>query len=131
MGSKVDVDNLKVTDPLGRSILANSDFSADMARWFFTSDHHHLPYHMKNMVLHVLFEQGIVGLAVFGLLVLAALMRSLSGRRAYHPLAPAIVGAIVAFLVVGLFDSLLDVPRVAFLFFLVLLIGIQGRREVH
>ena len=33
-------------------------------------------------------------------------------------------------MVVGLFDSLLDVPRVAFLFFLVLLIGIQGRRRI-
>jgi hypothetical protein len=130
MGGRVDVANLKVMDPLGRSILANGDFSADMARWFFTSDHHHLPWHMKNMFLHVLFEQGIVGLAAFGLLVLAALMRSLVGPRAYHPLAPAIVAAIVGFLVVGMFDSLLDVPRVAFLFFLVLLIGIQGRRKI-
>jgi hypothetical protein len=131
LGGRVDVDNLKVTDPLGRSILTNGDFSADMARWFFTSDHHHQPWHMKNMFLHVLFEQGIVGLLAFALLVLAALMRSLVGQRAYHPLAPAIVASIVGFLVVGMFDSLLDVPRVAFLFFLLLLIAIQGRRDVH
>lgn len=130
-GVRVDLDNLKVTDSDGRNILVNGDFSADMARWFFTSDHHHLPWHMKNIFLHILFEQGIVGLAAFGLLVLAALMRSLVGQRAYHPLAPAIVAAIVGFLVVGLFDSLLDVPRVAFLFFLLLMIGIQGRRQVH
>ena len=77
LGSRVDLDNLQVIDPLGQSILANGDFSAEMARWFFTSDHDHLPWHMKNMFLHVLFEQGIVGLAAFGLLVLAALMRSL------------------------------------------------------
>jgi hypothetical protein len=83
------------------------------------------------MFLHVLFEQGIVGLLAFALLVLAALMRSLVGQRAYHPLAPAIVASIVGFLVVGMFDSLLDVPRVAFLFFLLLLIAIQGRRDVH
>ena len=128
---RVDLDNLKITNSLGQDILANGDFSADMARWFFTSDHNHLPWHAKNMFLHILFEQGIAGLVAFGLLVLAALMRSVVGRRAYHPLAPAIVAGIAGFLVVGLFDSLLDVPRVAFLFFLILLMGIQGRREVH
>lgn len=131
MGSRVDLDNLKITDSGGRNTLVNGDFSSDMARWFFTSDRNHLPWHMKNIFLHALFEQGIVGLAALGLLVLAALMRSLVGQRAYHPLAPAIIAAIVGFLVVGLFDSLLDVPRVAFLFFLLLMIGIQGRRQVH
>jgi hypothetical protein len=130
-GGRVDLDNLKVTNPLGESLLANGDFSADMARWFFTSDHHHMPWHMKNMSMHLLFEQGIVGLVSVVLLVLVALARSLTGRRAHHPLAPAIVAAVVGFLVVGLFDSLLDVPRVAFLFFLLLLIGIQGRRKVQ
>ncbi|MBA3033155.1 MAG: hypothetical protein KKF85_08135 [Gammaproteobacteria bacterium] len=129
MGGRIDIDNLTVTDPQGRSVIANGDFSADIARWFFTSDHHHMPWHMKSMYLHVLFEQGIVGLATFSLLVLAALSRSLVGRRSYHPLAPAIIAGIVGFMVVGLFDSLLDVPRLAFLFFLLLLIGIQGRRK--
>lgn len=129
MGGRLDIDRLIVTDPHGRSVIANGDFSADMARWFFTSDHHHMPWHMKSMYLHVLFEQGIVGLATFSLLVLAALSRSLVGRRSYHPLAPAISAGIAGFLVVGLFDSLLDVPRLAFLFFMLLLIGIQGRRK--
>ncbi|MDI6746531.1 MAG: hypothetical protein QMD17_05245 [Rhodocyclaceae bacterium] len=129
MGGRIDVDNLVVMDPHGRSVIANGDFSADMARWFFTSDHHHMPWHMKSMFLHVLFEQGIVGLATFTLLVLAALSRSLVGRRSHHPLAPAIIASIVGFLVVGLFDSLLDIPRLAFLFFLILMVGIQGRRK--
>lgn len=129
MGGRIDLDNLKVTDPLGRSILVNGDFSADMGRWFFTSDHHHLPWHMKNMFLHVLFEQGVAGLMAFGLLVLVALMRSSIGRRSYHPLAPAIIAGIAGFLIVGLFDSLLDVPRVAFLFFLMLMVGIQGAKK--
>ena len=38
------------------------------------------------------------------------------------------IAGIVGFLVVGLFDSLLDVPRVAFLFFLLLLLAVQGRK---
>lgn len=128
MSSRIDLDNLSLTDPYGDPILANGDFSEDMARWFFTSDHHHLPWHMKNMFLHVLFEQGALGLGIFVILIMTALLRSLVGTRAHHPLGPALVAAIVGFMVVGLFDSLIDVPRVAFLFFLLLLIAIQGRK---
>ena len=128
LGARADIDNLILIDPGGRPVLANGNFSDDMARWFFTSDHHHMPWHMKNMFLHVLFEQGILGLAALGVLIAVGLIRSLSGRRAHHPLAPAMVAGIIGFLVVGLFDSLLDVPRVAFLFFLLLLLSIQGRK---
>ncbi|MEW6513541.1 MAG: hypothetical protein AB1443_06020 [Pseudomonadota bacterium] len=128
LGARADIDNLRLVAPGGRPVLANGDFSDDMARWFFTSDHHHMPWHMKNMFLHVLFEQGILGLAALGALIAVALFRSLNGRRAHHPLAPAMVAGIIGFLVVGLFDSLLDVPRVAFLFFLLLLLAIQGRK---
>lgn len=129
MGGIADVDNLILTDQQGHALLVNADFSYDMAYWFFTSDHHHMPWHMKNMFLHVLFEQGILGLAAFLLLVTAALFRSLVGRRSHHPLAPALIAAICGFLIVGMFDSLLDVPRVSFLFFLLLLLGIQGRKK--
>jgi len=128
LGARVDIDNLRLVDPNGRPVLANGDFSQDMARWFFTSDHHHMPWHMKNMILHVLFEQGLLGLTIFAVLTVVALFRSIIGRRAHHPLAPAMVAGIIGFLVVGLFDSLLDVPRVAFLFFLLLLFAIQGRK---
>jgi hypothetical protein len=128
LGARADIDNLVLIDPGGRPVLANGNFSDDMARWFFTSDHHHMPWHMKNIFLHVLFEQGILGLAALGVLIAVALSRSLVGRRAHHPLAPAMVAGIVGFLTVGLFDSLLDVPRVAFLFFLLLLLAIQGRK---
>jgi hypothetical protein len=51
---------------------------------------------------------------------------SLGGARD-HALAPAIAGSIVGFAAVGLFDSLLDVPRVAFVFYSLLLIGLTLR----
>lgn len=125
---RADVDNLELIAPDGSFLLANGDFSSDMAYWFFTSDHYHMPWHMKNMFLHVLFEQGWLGLALFLTLSAVALIRSLAGRRSHHPFAPALAASITGFLVVGLFDSLLDVPRVAFLFFLVTLLAIQGRK---
>ena len=43
-------------------------------------------------------------------LVVLALVRLTFGRGREQPLAPAMAGAIVGFLCVGAFDSLLDVP---------------------
>ncbi|MDP1532160.1 MAG: hypothetical protein Q8L92_01115, partial [Rubrivivax sp.] len=47
------------------------------------------------------------------------------GRARDHALAPALAAALVGFLVVGLFDSLLDAPRVAFLFQLLALVALS------
>ena len=123
-GSSVDLDQLKLFGPDGRNLLVNGDFSEEMAHWFFSSDKFHLPWHMKNMFLHVLFDQGILGLALWSLLVGGALTRLTIGKARAHPMAPAVVASLMGFAIVGLFDSLLDVPRVAMLFYLLVLIGI-------
>lgn len=129
LGARVDLDNLQLFDNTGRQVLANGDFSREMARWFITSDHHHLPWHMKNMFLHVLFEQGGLGLILFFGWLGVALGRLSVGRNRAHPLAPPMAAALAGFVVVGLFDSLIDVPRVAFLFFLLLFMAIQASRR--
>ncbi len=115
------VDDLQLTDRRERNLLANGDFSSGMARWFFSSDLHHLPWHIKNMLLNVLFEQGLIGLALWSLLYAGALWRLAVGRSRTHPLAPALAGALAGFAIVGLFDSLLDVPRLAWLYYTLLL----------
>lgn len=124
-GTRVDVRQLQLTGPDQRPLLANGHFTDNLARWFFTSDRHHLPWHIKNMYLHVLFEQGALGLGALLLLMGLALWRSIRPLRGEpHALAPALAAGIVGFAVVGLFDSLLDVPRVAFLFYLMLLLAV-------
>jgi len=124
---RVEVDNLSLTDARGLNLLSNGDFSNGMAQWFFTSDRNHLPWHAKNLALHVSIEQGLIGLALLALLVVGALWRLSFGRAQDHPLAPAIAGALIAFLVVGAFDSLLNVPRVALLFYFFVLLGLTLR----
>lgn len=84
--------------------------------------------------MHELFDQGILGLALWGLLVTAALVRLTLGKASNNPLAPALAASLTGFLVVGLFDSLLDVPRLAALFYLLLLIGLvlaPARRTIE
>ena len=125
-GHTVDIDGLRLWDADG-DLLSNDHFTHGMARWFFSSDRYHLPWHLKNLGLHVLFEQGLVGLGLFAALLIAALWRLSFGHARDHGLAPAIAGGLVGFVGVGAFDSLLDVPRVAYLFFALLILGLGLR----
>lgn len=121
-GAAIEVTNLALSGADGRNLLANGDFSAGLAHWFVTSDRSHLPWHAKNLALHVLFDQGLAGLTLLAALAAGALWRVGLGSARSHTLAPALAGAIVGFAVVGLFDSLLDVPRVAFVWYSLLLL---------
>jgi len=123
----LDVDNIQLLGPDGRELLDNGDFSESMRRWFFSSDQHHLPWHIQNVFMNVLFDQGAAGLLLFSAMLLAALWRVSVGTAKNHPLAPGIGGGLVGFALVGLFDSLVEVPRLAFVFYVVLLLGLTVR----
>ena len=126
-GQRADLDNVTLTDGRGQQLLANGDFSQGMSRWFFSSDRHHMPWHIKSVLMNVLFDQGLLGIALWLVLGAAAMWRLSLGSARGHALAPPLAGALAGFLVVGLFDSLLDVPRVAFVFYLLLLLGLTVR----
>ena len=126
-GGMVDLTHLTLTSAAGQPLLSNGDFSDNMAHWFFTSDRSHLPWHIKNLFMNLLFDQGVVGAALWGLLLLGALWRTSLGRARQHPLAPALAASLLGFSVVGLFDSLLDVPRLGFLFYWLLLLALTLR----
>lgn len=124
----LDVDNIQLLSLDGRELLDNGEFSENMRRWFFSSDRNHLPWHIKNVFMNVLFDQGGAGLLLFSAMLLAALWRVSVGSAKDHPLAPGIGGGLVGFALVGLFDSLLDVPRLAFVFYVVLMLGLTVRQ---
>ncbi|MBA4343082.1 MAG: hypothetical protein C0423_13155 [Methylibium sp.] len=129
-GLSVDLDDIRLVDARGER-LGNGDFSQGMAQWFFSSDKHHMPWHAKSLAVHLLFEQGLVGLALASTMVLAALWRCSFGRARSHALAPALAGSLLGFLVVGLFDSLIDAPRIGLLFWLVVLLGLGLRSPLR
>ena len=119
--SVIEVDNLSLRAPGGEDLIANGRFTQANNYWFFSSDHHHLPWHIKSLALHVLVETGWCGaLSLLALLSLAG-QRLLRQARGGNPCALACGAALLGFLVVGLFDSLLDVPRIALLCYLMLL----------
>ena len=122
--SRAEFGHVQLLADDGRTLLSNADFDDGLAHWFFSSDRHHLPWHAKNLVVHLLFEQGIVGCILFALIGVAAFWRLSIGSLAQHPLAPTLAAALLGVLVVGTADSLLDMPRIALLIYLLLGVGL-------
>lgn len=119
----VEIDDLALFDSSGTNLLANGGFSDEMARWFMTSDRDHMPWHAKNMLVHLLVEQGLLGLGLFCLMTALAIWRLAFGVAREHSSAPYFLAAIAGFWIVGLFDSLVDVPRLAVAYYLLILVG--------
>ena len=124
--SLIDVDNMRLKPTQGENLLRNGDFSAGLDHWFFSTDNH-LQWHAKSLPVAVLFDQGWFGLvtcAVFSLLAVArAASRAWRGELA----AAAALAAFVAYLTVGLFDTLIDAPRFLLLFLLLGWFCVSGR----
>jgi hypothetical protein len=123
LGTGIAIRDIRLTDDAGLQLLANGDFRQGMDRWLFTDDSH-VSWRILDQYLMLLFETGIVGLAAY--LALAGLALAGGVRAALHgdPIGAAVTGSVVSFLISGLFDNVLEAPRVATLFFLVCLLGL-------
>jgi len=120
-----DIGDIVLNGPGGETLLSNGDFGNDMQYWFFSSDRDHMPWHAKNILVNVLFDQGYFGLALFLLLNACALWRLNFGKARQRELSHYISAAIIGFLVVGAFDSLIDVPRLALIFYILILAALM------
>lgn len=126
----IDVDNVTLRDKNENNLVRNGDFSRGMQAWYFSTDSH-LAWHTKNLFIHVLFEQGGLGLGAF--VMLLAIVGLTLLRRIYHDaMALSLFISLTAFLIVGLVDSLIDEPRLNFLFFWLMMIAlVSGSKASH
>ena len=124
----IELADLRLEDARGRNLLRNGDFAAGMDHWHFTADDH-LAWHVKNLPLAWYVDQGMVGLGVLALWLLAALWRAGRGALRAEPPAGVLLAAIVAFLAVGMFDALLDTPRFLMLFLVLSGLALALRRH--
>ena len=99
-------------------LLGNGSFRHGLDRWFVTSDVH-LAWRVLDTPLQVAFEQGALGILAWLALGVAAIAVVLQSSASPGTTA-AFVAAMVGFLAVGCFDSLLDSPRI------ILLLGLIG-----
>lgn len=105
----------------GEQLLRNGDFSDGLAHWWPTAQEYYTPWHIDNLYLELLIERGVPGLALFLALVAAALWRLARVVRAGGALAESGVflgAALCGGLLVGLISGVMDMPRVAWLLWL-------------
>jgi hypothetical protein len=126
----LDVDSVAVTDATSRNLVANGDFSRGNDYWFFATDNH-LPWHIKNIWLHLYFEQGWLGLLATSALIALAIVRLARKLWDGDPFSGAVLCALTGCLTVGTFDSVVDAPRFATLFWLLLLLGLARTGPVR
>jgi preprotein translocase YajC subunit len=124
LGARAEIDDLRLSDSRGQTLLDNGDFQQGMRRWFITSDRHHLPWHAKNLVAHLWFEQGLISVALVAVAMLAAVWRTGVGRSARHPLAPALAASLV-----GTESSLLSLAPLVLMFVVLYFIMIRPQMK--
>ena len=122
-GSTIEIGHIRMLDPQGHDILANGDFSQGTERWYFADDVH-LMRRIKDQYFMSLFEGGALGLAAFVLIAGTALTGAVRAMARGDQMAAAVAAALVAFLFSGVFDYLLEVPRLAALFYLIVFCGL-------
>lgn len=124
-GDEVELANLQLKGAGPENLLRNGDFSRDLAHWLPSAQSYFVPWHIDNLYLELLIERGAAGLLVFLVLAGTALWSVLAGPGSRHALAPFVGAAIGAALILGMVSSLMDVPRVAFLVFLLLTMALS------
>lgn len=124
-GAAVDIAALQLFDAAGRQVLANADFAQGPARWFPVAQAYYLPWHIDNLYLELLIERGVFGLLAFLAMISAALHGLLRGPGRSQPMARFVAAALGGVLIVGLVSSVMDAPRVAFLFQWLVVVGLS------
>jgi len=109
-------------DASNQDLLSNGDFSRGGDFWFFSADDH-LPWHTKSLPVQLRFELGWLGVFTVGALFLVALGRLVRIVGGGDAAAAATLASISAMGVLGLFNSMLESPRLAALLLLLLFLG--------
>lgn len=124
-GAKIEVADLQLSAG-GVKLLRNAQFLEGGAGWFPAARSYFLPWHIDNLYLEILIETGFVGLFAFLGSVALLVWRLFQGCRRGSSLAPYLLSGIAGLMALGLVVSVLDMPRVATLFGLFLLLGWQS-----
>jgi hypothetical protein len=131
-GGWAEVSNFRLDAPDGASLLRNGDFSEGLAHWLPSATRYFVPWHIDSLLLEVLIERGVVSVIALGGLLAVAIGRFWHTRRR-APLSAVMLASLTAWLVVGMVNSVLDVPRVSLLAMLIVVCGVvtgeRGRRE--
>ena len=122
-GKVLDIAHVQLLDAGGVNVLANGDFSQGTDFWLFAAEKHN-PWHIFNFWVHLLFDQGWLGLCAFLLLFANAIYSCCRRLIRKDVFAAMLLSSFSGFMVVGFVDSPFDAPRLTLLFFLLLFLGL-------
>lgn len=123
VGQALDITHVQLLNPDGVNLIENGDFSHSTDFWLFSTEKHN-PWHIFNLWLHLLFDQGWLGLSVFILLFALAIYRCCRLLPQQVLDSSILLSAFSGFLVVAWVDSPFDAPRLTLLFFLLLFLAL-------
>lgn len=124
----IEVADVRLDADDGTQVLHNGNFSQGLDRWFFSADVDP-PWHIHNLPVTVLFDQGWFGLLALAAVWAAAISQAFVRSLQADPIAPPVLAALLAFTTSGVFNTLTDAPRVLLLIlFLAWLCTQSGRR---
>ena len=121
----VAIDRLSLTDAQGREWLRNGDFNQRLQHWFWSSDFDHLPWHSKQLWLHLWLENGWLGVLAFAALWLLGVRRQWRLYQAGDSLPIALLPVLIAVLGLGCTDTFIDEAPISFYVLLLLLAALQ------
>lgn len=116
-GGQVDLARLQLATADNAGLLLNGDFAAGLARWFPAAQYYFVPWHTDSMLLELVVERGLAGLLAVACLLMAAAVAAVRLRRLDRTGAACLFASLAGVLVVGAVSSVLDVARVAFLWY--------------
>lgn len=126
--SPIRVEGVSLVSGDGREWLRNGDFTQGLRHWYFSSDHL-WPWRVENQWLEILFDQGWLGLLAFCAVLVAGLGHLARGALAGHVTDACLLASLAGVLGVGAFGTVFWSPRLAMLFYLILLLGVAAARE--
>jgi VanZ family protein len=121
----IDVADVRLIDQDGRDLVHNGGFESGIDHWHFSTDDH-LPWHIKNLGIQILFDQGWLGVLAWGAMVFLAMVRAAAAAWCGDFFASTVLSGLTGFMVVGVFDSLIDGPRLLFLFCLLIWLACES-----
>ena len=123
-GQTVDIASIQLWAPDGQLPLQNTDFSRGMAHWLPGAATYYLPWHIDNLYLELLIERGWLGLSLALALCVWAARCLWVSRQREAPLAPYLAASVLGCCLAGSVSSVLDAPRIGFLFFSLLFLAV-------
>lgn len=107
------------------NLLRNPRFKEQEGQWFSQSFGYFLPWHIDNLYLELLVEIGLVGLIAFLAVVIRAMWRFFQSYLNGETYSTELLSSISGLLALGLVVSVVDMPRVAMLAGLIMVLGRQ------